>query len=90
MCLSIPGQVVERVEGFADQLALVDVAGGRRQVNVGMLEGTPLGPGDWVLIHVGFAVEKVDEATARAAMAGLELIGRPADGPERAEDAGPP
>lgn len=77
MCLGIPGQVVERVAGFGDQLALVDVVGARRRVNVGMLEGEELEPGDWVLIHVGFAVEKVDAATAEQALAGLELMGRP-------------
>ncbi len=77
MCLGIPGQVVERVAGFGDQLALVDVVGARRRVNVGLLEDDVLEPGDWVLIHVGFAVEKVDEAAARAALDGLELMGRP-------------
>jgi hydrogenase expression/formation protein HypC len=77
VCLGIPGQVVERVAGFGDQLALVDVVGARRRVNVGMLEDEVLEPGDWVLIHVGFAVEKVDEAAARAALDGLELMGRP-------------
>ena len=77
MCLGIPGQVVERVAGYGDQLALVDVVGARRRVNVGLLEDEVLEPGDWVLIHVGFAVEKVDEAAARAALDGLELMGRP-------------
>lgn len=79
MCLGIPGQVVGRVPGYGDQLALVDVQGAQRRVNIGMLAEEPPGPGDWVLIHVGFAVEKVDEATARRALEGLELIGRPRD-----------
>jgi len=79
MCLGIPGQVVERVNGYGDQLALVDVVGARRQVNVGMLEGEPLMPGDWVIIHMGFALEKVDEEVARRAMTGLELMGRQPD-----------
>ncbi len=79
MCLGIPGQVVERVPGYGDQLALVDVVGGRRQINIGMLEGEPLAPGDWVIIHMGFALEKVDEAAARQALAGLELMGRRQD-----------
>ena len=61
MCLGIPGRVVGLADGYADQLALVDVEGARRQVNVGMLEAPP-GPGDWVLIHMGFAVELIDEA----------------------------
>jgi hydrogenase expression/formation protein HypC len=77
VCLGIPGQFVERVAGYEDQLAVVDVVGGRRQVNVGMLADESLEPGDWVLIHVGFAVEKVDEETAQQARAGLELMGRP-------------
>ena len=80
MCLGIPGRVVERVEGYGDQLALVDVLGVQRRINIGMLEDedqVALGPGDWVIIHVGFAVERVDEAGAEQAMAGLELMGQP-------------
>jgi hydrogenase expression/formation protein HypC len=77
VCLGIPGQIVERLDGYGGQLALVDVVGGRRKVNIGMLEDDVLEPGDWVLIHVGFAVEKVDEQTAKQALAGLELMGRP-------------
>jgi hydrogenase assembly chaperone HypC/HupF len=76
MCLGIPGRVVEMVDGFFDQIALVDVAGALRRVNVGMLEERVL-PGTWVLIHMGFAVEVVDEAGAESAMAGLEMMGRP-------------
>jgi hydrogenase expression/formation protein HypC len=82
MCLGIPGRVVERVEGYGDQLALVDVLGVQRRVNIGMLDDedqVALGPGDWVIIHVGFAVERVDEAGAEQAMAGLELMGQPRD-----------
>jgi hydrogenase assembly chaperone HypC/HupF len=75
MCLGIPGQVVEMVEGYADQIALVDVLGKSRKINVGMLEN-PVVPGDWVIIHMGFAVELVDRAAADKAMAGLELMGR--------------
>lgn len=75
MCLGIPGQVVEMVDGFEAQLALVDVRGAQRRVNVGMLDAAP-DPGDWVLIHMGFAVEVVDEAAAAAALSGLELMGR--------------
>ncbi len=81
MCLGIPGQVVEMVEGYGGQLALIDVAGAARRVNIGMLEldEQQLAPGDWVLIHMGFAVEKVDAAGAEKAMAGLEMMGRPRD-----------
>lgn len=74
MCLGIPGRVVELVPGFEGQLALVDVTGARRRVNVGMLEEAPA-PGQWVLIHVGFAVAAVDEAEAARALSGLQLMG---------------
>lgn len=77
MCLGIPGQVVERLTGYAGQLALIDVEGAQRKVNIGMLEDQSLEPGDWVLIHMGFAVERVDVAAAEQAMAGLEMMGRP-------------
>lgn len=82
MCLGIPGQVVELVEGYDGQLALVDVQGVRRRVNIGMLEEEPPSAGDWVLIHMGFAMERVDEAAAHEALAGLELMGRPRDARE--------
>ena len=50
-----------------NRLAKVDVAGVRRNVNVGLLDGEGgVGPGDWVLIHVGFAISQVDEGEARA------------------------
>src|SRR3954447_3758537 len=75
MCLGIPGRVVELVPGYADQLALVDVVGARRRVNVGMLDAPPP-PGAWVLIHMGFALEVIDAAKAGAALSGLELMGR--------------
>lgn len=87
MCLGIPGQVVEMVEGYGDQLVLVDVVGAQRRVNVGLLEDQQLSPGDWVLIHMGFAVERVDAAGAEAALSGLEMLGRArADDPEQLAD----
>lgn len=64
MCLGIPGRVVEIVDGYAGQLALVDVEGARRRVNIGMLDEAP-GRDDWVLLHMGFAVELIDRAKAR-------------------------
>lgn len=78
MCLGIPGRVLELLAGYGDQVAAVDVAGRARTVNIGMLADDGVAPGDWVIIHLGFAVEKTDEAGARQAMAGLELMGRPA------------
>jgi hydrogenase expression/formation protein HypC len=79
MCLGIPGQVVRMVEGYGDQLALVDVAGEHRKVNIGMLPEETFSAGDWVIIHMGFVVEKTDKAGADDAMAGLELMGRGGD-----------
>jgi hydrogenase expression/formation protein HypC len=76
MCLGIPGQVVRMLEGYGDQLALVNVAGENRKVNVGMLPEETFTEGDWVIIHMGFVVEKTDKAGADAAMSGLELMGR--------------
>ena len=76
MCLGIPGQVVRMLEGYGGQLALVDVVGEHRKVNVGMLPEETFGPGDWVIIHMGFVVAKTDKAGADEAMAGLELMGR--------------
>ncbi|WP_326701240.1 carbamoyltransferase HypF [Streptomyces sp. NBC_01754] len=75
MCLGIPGRVVEIVDGYAGQLALVDVEGARRRVNIGMLDDPP-GSGDWVLLHMGFAVEAIDRAKAEEALAGLEMMGQ--------------
>jgi len=75
MCLGIPGQVVRMLDGYNDQVALVDVVGEHRKVNVGMLPEETFAPGDWVIIHMGFVVEKTDKAGAEEAMAGLELMG---------------
>lgn len=74
MCLAIPGQIVKMVDD-ANHLAQVDVAGVRRNVNVGLLDSEPVGPGDWVLIHVGFAISRVDEAEALATRRLLEQMG---------------
>ncbi len=76
MCLAIPGEVVELLGGNDDQLAMVDVVGVKRRINVGLLDGEPLTPGDWVLIHVGFAMSKVDEQEAAEALQMLELMGQ--------------
>jgi len=63
------------VDGYGNQLALVDVAGEPRKVNVGMLPDETFTAGDWVIIHMGFVVEKTDKAGADNAMAGLKLMG---------------
>jgi hydrogenase expression/formation protein HypC len=76
MCLAIPGQIIEVVDD-ANRLAQVDVAGVKRTVNIGLLdaEGNGAAEGDWVLIHVGFALSKVDEAEALATLKLLEGMG---------------
>jgi hydrogenase expression/formation protein HypC len=78
MCLGIPGEVVEILSDRPD-LASVDVSGVRRAINIGLLEGESLQPGDWVLIHVGFAMSKMDEAEAKSALDFLEGIGEAYD-----------
>jgi hydrogenase expression/formation protein HypC len=76
MCLAIPGQVMD-VADAANRLATVEVAGVRRNVNIGLLdrEVEPVRVGDWVLIHVGFAMAKVDEEEAHATLALLQQMG---------------
>jgi hydrogenase expression/formation protein HypC len=75
MCLAIPGQVVE-VTDEVNRLARVDVAGVQRNVNIGLLdENGGVGVGDWVLIHVGFAISQVDEEEAIATRKMLEGMG---------------
>ena len=66
------------VDFVADQpdLAKVDVSGVRRMINIGLLADDPPKPGEWVLIHVGFALSKIDEAEAAAALEFLEGIGQ--------------
>lgn len=78
MCLGIPGQIVEIVD--ADhQIAKAEVSGVRRNVNIGLLalETDPVEIGDWVLIHVGFAMSKIDEDEARQTLAFLRELGEP-------------
>ena len=74
MCLAIPGQVVEF---HAEQPALVkvDVGGVRRNVNIGLLEDGEIALGDWVLIHVGFALSKVSESEAHDQLRMLQAMG---------------
>ncbi len=75
VCLAIPGQIVALVDE-GNELAMVDVAGVRRTVNVGLLDGdAAVAPGDWVLIHVGFALARVDEAEALATQRLLAQMG---------------
>ena len=78
MCLGIPGRIVEFVDE-QNHIAKVDVSGVRRNINVALLvdDADPVRPGDWVLIHVGFAMSKIDESEARATREFLEMLGEP-------------
>lgn len=80
MCLGIPGQIVEIVDPEND-IAKVDVGGVRRNVNVALLNttGEKAEVGDWVLIHVGFALSKIDEQEAFATLRFLEGLGEAYD-----------
>ena len=74
MCLAIPGQIVAILP---DQLptALIDVVGVRRKVDLGLLKDDMPKPGDWVLIHVGFAMSKISEQDAIEQMETLKALG---------------
>ena len=74
MCLAIPGKVVELYPG-SPSTAMVDVVGVRRRVDLGLLSDSPPVAGDWVLIHVGFAMSKISEADALDQMRTLRMMG---------------
>ncbi len=75
MCLGIPGQIVEMVDETL-QIAKADVSGVKRAVNVALLAEEGVRPGDWVLIHVGFAMSKIDEGEAQETMRLLQEMGK--------------
>ena len=74
MCLAIPGRIVEVSSDHRD-LALVDVLGVRRTIDLGLLQDDLPVPGDWVLIHVGFAMSKISERDAADQMNTLRMLG---------------
>jgi len=78
MCLGIPGQIVE-ITDTDNRVAKVDVSGVRRAVDVGLLWEGPdaVEPGDWVLIHVGFAISRIDEGEAKETLRALQALGTP-------------
>jgi hydrogenase expression/formation protein HypC len=75
MCLGIPGQIVEIVDE-ENTIAKVDVNGVRRNVNIGLVVPDRPQVGDWVLIHVGFALSKIDDDEAQATFRFLEDLGK--------------
>ena len=78
MCLGITGQIVEVVDE-QHHIAKAEVSGVRRAINIGLLAEGPdaVGVGDWVLIHVGFAMSKIDEEEARSTREFLISLGAP-------------
>jgi hydrogenase expression/formation protein HypC len=74
MCLAIPGKIVDIIPDVRS-LALVEVAGVRRRVDLGLLEADKPKKGDWVLIHVGFAMSKISEQDAIEQMNTLAMLG---------------
>ena len=74
MCLAIPGQIVEIVDA-ENHIAKVDVSGVRRNINISLVEPDGTGLGDWVLVHVGFALSQIDEDQAVETLRFLEELG---------------
>ena len=74
MCLAIPAKVVELFPEEQNR-ALVEVVGVRRHINTGLLADDPPKTGDWVLIHVGFAMSKISEAQALDQIQTLTMLG---------------
>ena len=74
MCLAIPGKIVEIFSDNQDS-ALVDVVGVRRKIDLGLLQDDKPLPGDWVLVHVGFAMSKISEQDAFEQMQTLIMLG---------------
>jgi hydrogenase expression/formation protein HypC len=74
MCLAIPGQIVELIDG-TETGAIVEVVGVRRRIDLGLIVTEHPVPGDWVLIHVGFAMSKISEADALDQMEMLRVLG---------------
>lgn len=83
MCLAIPGRV-ESVDE-ATRLATASVMGVRRKVNVDLLRQDPVGPGDWILIHVGFAMSKISASQAEEQLRMLEMLGELTEAQEEVE-----
>ncbi len=76
MCLGIPGQIVEIIDSELD-IAKVNVSGVKRNVSIALVRPEGIIPGDWVLVHVGFAMSKIDEAEAKETLKALLQLGDP-------------
>jgi len=75
MCLGIPGEIVE-IDAEGTDLATVDVVGVHRKINIGLLDAGTVRAGDWVLVHVGFAMSRIDEEEAAVTLELLRGLGQ--------------
>jgi hydrogenase expression/formation protein HypC len=87
MCLAIPGRIVE-LGPPSEPWAIVDVVGLRRRVDISLVLEDGAAPGDWVLIHVGFAMSKISETAAEEQMRMLEMMGEAASALEEVHGYG--
>jgi hydrogenase expression/formation protein HypC len=83
MCLAIPAMIV--AIGAEPHLATVEVSSVRRTVNIDLLKDEPLGPGDWVLIHVGFAMSRISSRQAEEQLKLLRMLGEDAEAMQELE-----
>jgi hydrogenase expression/formation protein HypC len=67
VCLGIPGEIIELTAEHED-MAVVAVEGVKRLINIGLLADEGLAPGDWIIVHLGFAFSRIDEAQAKASL----------------------
>lgn len=74
MCLGIPGQIIEIVDAV-HHIAKVNVSGIKRAINIALIQSEGVAPGEWVLIHVGFAMSKIDEQEALETLNILKMMG---------------
>lgn len=74
MCLAIPGKIIEIVDDV-NHIARVDVSGVKRNVNIALVRPDGADVGDWVLLHVGFALSRIDEQEAAETLRFLETLG---------------
>ena len=86
MCLAIPGRIVEIIDRD-NFIAKVEVSGVKRSINIGLLKPEDSQVGDWVLIHVGFALSKIDEKEAAETLQLLQGMGQALNDEYRMMDA---
>ena len=90
MCLAIPAKIVQLWPDEEPHRAMVEVVGVRRQINTGLLQDEPPQIGDWVLVHVGFAMSKISEEQAEDQLRMLTVLGESQAALEEVEGYGGP